>query len=128
MAAKILMIDDDREMSMLGKIILEREGYQFQDAPDGETGLEILRQQAGEIDLVLLDIMLPEMDGWETLQQIKADANLESIPVIMLTARYIDEPPEDPEPIQYAELYEDYVVKPFVVRELLNKISQNIKD
>lgn len=121
MSACILMIEDDREMIVLGKLILEREGYTFYSAQDGQEGLRLLAEKSDEIDLILLDIMLPEMYGWEVLEKVKSDAVTKDIPVIMLTARHYLE--DEAETSQYADLYSDYVVKPFVVRELLNKIA-----
>jgi CheY-like chemotaxis protein len=88
MKACILMIEDDREMVTLGKLILEREGYQFVSAFNGHDGLKILTDHKPGISLVLLDIMLPQMYGWEVLERIKADEITKHIPVIMLTARH----------------------------------------
>jgi DNA-binding response OmpR family regulator len=121
MSARILMIEDDREMVTLGKLILEREGYEFIAAYDGDEGLKILAEKKDEIDLVLLDIMLPQMYGWEVLKKIKTDKATKHIPVIMLTARHYLE--DETETSSYADLYSAYIVKPFVVRELLDKIA-----
>lgn len=122
MSARVLMIEDDQEMVVLGKLILEREGYEFVSAGAGEEGLEILAKQADRIDLVLLDIMLPNMYGWDVLEHIKKDDKSKHIPVIMLTARHQME--DEGETSQYADLYSAYVVKPFVVRELLDNIAK----
>jgi len=121
MSACILMVEDDQEMITLGKLILERGGYEVMAASDGDEGLKILAQKKANINLVLLDIMLPQMYGWEVLQKIKADETTKHIPVIMLTARHYLE--NVSETGRYASLYSDYVVKPFVVRELLDKIA-----
>lgn len=121
MSARILMIEDDREMVTLGKLILEREGYEFISAYDGDEGLKILAEKKNEIALVLLDIMLPQMYGWEILKKIKTDKATKHIPVVMLTARrYLE---DETETSRYADLYSAYIVKPFVVRELLDKIA-----
>lgn len=122
MSTCVLMIEDDREMVILGKLILEREGYEFIAAYDGRSGLEILDTHKEKVDLVLLDIMLPKMYGWEVLKQIKAAAEMNHIPVVMLTARHYLE--DEVETSQYADLYSAYVVKPFVVRELLDTIAE----
>jgi two-component system alkaline phosphatase synthesis response regulator PhoP len=126
MKACILMIEDDREMVTLGKLILEREGYQFVSAFNGHDGLKILTDHKPGISLVLLDIMLPQMYGWEVLERIKADEITKHIPVIMLTARHYLE--DEVETNNYAKLFSGYVVKPFVVRELLDKIASVLKE
>lgn len=122
MAHRILMIDDDREMVALGKLILEREGFEVQAAHGGADGLALLEQEAKSIDLILLDIMMLGMDGWQVLQAIKASADYAHIPVIMLTARHYLE--DESEIAMYADLFAGYVVKPFVVRDLMAKINE----
>ena len=121
MAACILMIEDDREMVILGKLILEREGYNFLSASDGASGFQVLQENIDRIDLVLLDIMLPEMYGWEVLEKIRAEATTKDTPVIMLTAKHYLE--DEGEASHYEDMFDAYVVKPFVVRELLDKIA-----
>jgi CheY-like chemotaxis protein len=122
MSKRILMIEDDREMVTLGKLILEREGYEVLTAYDGAEGLELLQQENGDVDLLLLDIMMTGMDGWQVLTEVKADEKLRNIPVIMLTARHYLE--DEEETASYADKFEHYVVKPFVVRDLLAKIAE----
>jgi len=109
-------------MVTLGKLILEREGYQVLIAYDGTQGLELLHQEEGKVDLLLLDIMMIGMDGWQVLTEVKADERLRHIPVIMLTARHYLE--NEDETATYADKFEHYVVKPFVVRDLLKKIAE----
>ncbi len=121
MAAQILMIEDDREMVTLGRLILEREGYRVLSAYSGQEGLKLLAEHYNDIDLVLLDVMLPGMYGWEILERIKSDEKTKHIPVIMLTARHYLE--DEVETGKYADLFSEYVVKPFVVRDLLQKIA-----
>ena len=122
MAKRILMIEDDREMVTLGKLILEREGYEVLVAYAGADGLDLLRQEDSRVDLLLLDIMMTGMDGWQVLTELKADENLRHIPVIMLTARHYLE--DEDETATYSDKFEHYVVKPFVVRDLLAKIAE----
>jgi len=119
------MVDDDREMVTLGKLILEREGFEVISAYNGAEGLNILNDEAGQIDLVLLDIMMVGMDGWQVLEKIKNSSDHQHLPVIMLTARHYLE--DESETSNYAELFDDYVVKPFVVRDLLGKINGLVK-
>jgi len=124
MARRILMIEDDREMVTLGKLILEREGYEVLAASGGAEGLELLRLEDGDVDLLLLDIMMTGIDGWQVLTEVKADEQLRHIPVIMLTARHYLE--DEEKTATYADKFEHYVVKPFVVRDLLAKIAEVI--
>lgn len=120
MAHRILMIDDDREMLTLGRLILEREGFEVVSAHNGLAGLEALKKEDRQIDLILLDIMMLGMDGWQVLQTVKNDEKLSKIPVIMLTARHYLE--NESETSTYAGLFNGYVVKPFVVKDLIGKI------
>lgn len=120
----IAMIEDDREMVMLGRMILEREGYEFIAAYTGQEGLEMLQQREKPVDLILLDIMMFGMDGWQVLKALKNDDKLKEIPVIMLTARHYME--NEAETHDYSGLFEDYLTKPFVVRDLLAKIGEVI--
>lgn len=120
MSYRILMIDDDREMMTLGRLILEREGFQVVSAFSGGEGLELLHQD-DTIDLVLLDIMMIGMDGWQVLEAIKGDEKLAHLPVIMLTARHYLE--DESETSNYADKFDGYIVKPFVVRDLLGRIN-----
>lgn len=121
MAKRILMIEDDREMVTLGQFILEREGYEVSVAYSGTEGLELLRRETG-VDLLLLDIMMIGMDGWQVLTEVKSDEELRHIPVIMLTARHYLE--DEDETATHSDNFEHYVVKPFVVRDLLAKIAE----
>ncbi len=125
MAHRILMIDDDREMVTLGKLILERENFEVLSAYSGAEGLQILEKEDSKIDLVLLDIMMLGMDGWQVLKSIKTNEKYASIPVIMLTARHYLE--DESETANYSEMFDGYVVKPFVVRDLMGKINELIR-
>lgn len=121
MPHRILMIDDDREMVTLGKLILQREGFEVLFAHNGMDGLKILDEEEGKINLVLLDIMMVGMDGWHVLEAIKKSDKHSHLPVIMLTARHYLE--DESEASSYAGLFDGYIVKPFVVRDLLGKIN-----
>ena len=122
MRKRILMIEDDREMVTLGKLILEREGYDVVAAYGGAEGLELLQREDAGVDLLLLDIMMIGVDGWQVLTAVKADEKLRHIPVIMLTARHYLE--DEEQTANYADKFEHYIVKPFVVRDLLAKIAE----
>ena len=122
MRKRILMIEDDREMVTLGRLILEREGYEVIAAYGGAEGLELLYREDETIDLLLLDIMMIGVDGWQVLTAVKSDERLRHIPVIMLTARHYLE--DEEQTANYVDKFEHYVVKPFVVRDLLAKIAE----
>ena len=80
---RILIIEDDSYISDMYKIKLESEGFQVIIASDGQKGVEQLNQQ--KPDLILLDVVMPKMDGFSVLQNIKEDPEVQDIPVIMLT-------------------------------------------
>ena len=82
---KILVIDDDQDILKLIKIILENEGYEVKTAPTGEEGIKYAIQDMP--DLILLDIMMPIMDGWEILKMLHTDEGTRKIPVAMLTCK-----------------------------------------
>ncbi len=110
----LLVIDDDPGLASLLAEYLGGRGYRVSTAEDGPTGLARLRQ--GDVELVILDIMMPGMDGFEVLRQIRRDRQL---PVIMLTARG-----EDLDRIIGLELgADDYLSKPFNPRELLARVG-----
>lgn len=112
---KLLLVDDDAELSQMLEQILTREGYQLTLAADGETGLE--RALSGSYDLILLDVMLPGIDGFRLLQHLRQQSR--STPVIMLTARG-----DDDDRVAGLELgADDYLPKPFNPRELVARIK-----
>jgi two-component system, OmpR family, response regulator CpxR len=110
---RILIIDDDVELAGLLREFLQREGFETEFAHDGKTGLA--RATAGLVDLVVLDVMLPGIDGFEVLRRLRQTTRL---PVVMLTARG-----EDVDRIVGLELgADDYLPKPFNPRELIARI------
>jgi len=119
MCKRILIIEDDQEMINLGDLFLRKAGYKVLSALGGEAGLEMLR--AEPVDLVLLDVMMVGVDGWNVLKAMRANKEWQDIPVIMLSARHYLE--YESEMADYAGMFTDYVVKPFVVRNLLEKIE-----
>jgi len=116
---RILCIEDEADMIDLTRLVLEREGYQVLGAVGGARGLEIIRLE--KPDLVLLDLMMPDVDGWEVYRQMKADKDLAQIPVIVITARAqsIDKVLG----LQVAKV-DDYITKPFGPTELLDSIHR----
>lgn len=116
---KVLCIEDDPEMIDLIKLILERKGFQFIGAVGGREGLEAIARE--KPDLVLLDIMMPDIDGWDVYRQMKASEDHKDIPVIVVTAKAqsIDKVLG----LHIAKV-DDYVTKPFGPRELLRSIDK----
>ncbi|RIK06402.1 MAG: two-component system response regulator [Acidobacteria bacterium] len=84
----ILVVDDSSEVRILLRKILELDGYSVREAEDGRQALQLLADEP--VDLVLLDAMMPKVNGWETLKAIKADDDTSQIPVILCTAKDID--------------------------------------
>lgn len=113
--SKLLLVDDDAELSAMLEQILTKEGYDLTLAADGEIGLR--RALSGSFDLILLDVMLPGIDGFQLLQHLRQQAR--STPVIMLTARG-----DDDDRVAGLELgADDYLPKPFNPKELLARIK-----
>lgn len=115
----ILCIEDEPEMIDLIRLILGRRGYDVSGAAGGKAGLLAVRENLP--DLVLLDLMMPDMDGWEVYQQMKADESTRHIPVIVVTARAqsIDKVLG----LHIAKV-DDYIAKPFSPQELLNSVEK----
>ena len=116
---KVVCIEDEPEMIDLVKLILGRKGFDLTGAMGGREGLEVVRRI--KPDLVLLDLMMPDMDGWEVYQQMKADEELMKIPVIVVTAKAqsIDKVLG----LHIAKV-DDYVTKPFGPQELLQSVER----
>ncbi|MFT5563762.1 MAG: DNA-binding response OmpR family regulator [Myxococcota bacterium] len=86
---RVLIVDDEPDVLLLCRVNLEFEGYDVTTAADGQEGLATARSL--HPDVVLLDVMMPKMDGWQVLEAIKADEVISDIPVVMLTAKVQDE-------------------------------------
>ena len=113
---RILIIEDERPMRTALADCLSGEGYRVLTADDGETGLHRALQE--KPDLILLDIMMDDMDGWETLRLLKLDESSRDVPVIVLSARA--EPKDKIRALQEGAI--DYITKPFSMRDSLGKI------
>jgi DNA-binding response OmpR family regulator len=115
---KIVYIEDDPDMIDLVRIILNKEQFELQGATEGQTGLDLL--QSSPPDLVLLDLMLPDMGGWAIYQAMKDDEHLQSIPVIVITAQNA---PIDRILGEYIAKVQVYLTKPFSPQELRSAVS-----
>jgi len=115
----VVCIEDEPEMIDLIKLILGRKGFELAGAMGGREGLDLIRRL--KPDLVLLDLMMPDMDGWEVYQQLKSDEALKQIPVIIVTAKAqsIDKVLG----LHIAKV-DDYVTKPFGPQELLQSVEK----
>jgi two-component system response regulator VicR len=115
----VVCIEDEPEMIDLIRLILGRRGFELIGAMGGREGLEAIRRT--KPDLVLLDLMMPDMDGWDVYQQMKADDDLKDIPVIIVTAKAqsIDKVLG----LHIAKV-DDYVTKPFGPQELLQSVER----
>ena len=129
MGIKVLVIDDEAPIRLLCRVNLEAEGMSVLEAPDGSSGLEQARTAAP--DVILLDVMMPGLDGWRVAEELLDDPSTEDIPIVFLTAR--------------AELRDrargidlggvDYITKPFnpvelapLVRGLLDRVGRGERD
>jgi two-component system response regulator VicR len=115
---KLAYIEDEAEMIDLVRLILGRRGYTVIGATGGYEGMELVRKELP--DLVLLDLMMPDMDGWDVYHQIKSDELTRNIPVIVITAKAqnIDKILG----LRIAKV-EDYISKPFSPQELLERVE-----
>ena len=119
MADRILLVEDEEKLARMVELELKYEGYQVEKALDGRSGLELALQ--GGFDLVLLDIMLPQLSGMEVLRRLRRESQ---VPVIMLTARdsVIDKV------AGLDSCADDYITKPFAIEELLARIRAALRN
>ena len=119
MGKRILIVEDEKNIVDILSFNLGREGYETLEAYDGQTGLQLAMEQ--DPDLVLLDLMLPKMNGFDVCRELRSAGR--STPVIMLTARE-----EENDKVLGLELgADDYITKPFSMRELLARVKANIR-
>lgn len=114
---RVLLVDDEPDVIELLEMLLERRGYEVLTAANGMEGL--IRAHEELPDLILLDVMMDEMDGWETLKLLKLEPRTRAIPVVMVSARM--EPRDKIRGLQEGAV--DYVTKPFAVQDLLDTVS-----
>ena len=117
MSKKILVVDDEENIVELVKFNLEQEGYQVTSAYTGKKALDLIKED--RFDLVILDLMLPEMDGFDICRKIRNKTGINRLPVIMLSAKS-----EEVDKVLGLEIgADDYITKPFSPRELLARVK-----
>jgi len=120
---RILIVEDDDDLVRLATHWLEREGYKVEYAPDGESALALLARDPLPA-LVLLDVMLPKIDGFELLRRIRADRRTKTLAVVMVTSFS-----RDRDAVRGRELgANDYIVKPLHELDFLKRVEHLIKD
>jgi CheY-like chemotaxis protein len=119
----ILIVEDDSDLVALARRWLEREGYAVQHAADGKAGLAALAADPLP-NLVLLDVMLPKLDGFEVLRRIRGDARTKNLPVVMVTSFSRDKDAERGRALGA----NDYIVKPLMELDFLKRIEHLVKD
>jgi two-component system alkaline phosphatase synthesis response regulator PhoP len=119
--ARILIIEDDEDIQELIRYNLAREGYQVKAAATGESGLELARSE--KTDLIILDLMLPGVDGLEVCRLLKSSANTSAIPVLMVTAKG-----EETDIVTGLEIgADDYITKPFSPKVLIARVRAGLR-
>jgi len=120
MAGRVLIVEDDPDIIQLLSHVVRRAGAESVLASGGRQGLRLALKSSP--DLILLDLMMDDMDGWSTLEALKADEQLSPIPVIIVTVK---QEVEDYEQIDaHAGMFETWISKPFKVDELTSRITQ----
>lgn len=120
MSGLVLIVDDEARMRKLIKDFLTAKGYSILEAEDGEKALEVFEQNQSKIDLILLDVMMPKLDGWSVLRQIRQTSK---VPIIMLTARG-----EEQDELFGFELgVDEYISKPFSPKILVARVEAILK-
>jgi len=118
---RILIVEDELQIRQIVKLTLQLENFEVMEAPNGQAALELILVQ--KPDLIITDIMMPEMDGIEFFLNLKENDQLSGIPVIVLTVK------SQFEDIKYASILgmDEYVTKPFDPRDLIKRIKEKLK-
>jgi DNA-binding response OmpR family regulator len=116
---KVVCVDDDAPMTELLTLMLRKKGFDGLSAQSGQAGLELIA--SAKPDLVLLDLMMPEMDGWEVYQRMKSDETMKTIPVIVVTCKA---EPIDEVLARHIAKVDDYITKPFSPSKLEESINK----
>src|SRR5215467_10108446 len=116
MGKRILIVDDEEDIVNLVRMILEDAGYEVTSAATGKEALNRIKNHI--YDLILLDIMMPQLSGWEVLNELRANAATKNVSVALLTARASPRDDNRPHPTDYC----DYIVKPFEPEDFLKRV------
>jgi len=123
MTARILIVEDDDDLVNLATHWLERAGYTVEHAPDGQSALTLLKNKPLP-SLVLLDVMLPKIDGFELLRLIRSNPNTKTLPVAMVTSFSRDKDAQRGRDLGA----NDYIVKPLMELDFLKRVEHIVKD
>ncbi len=119
---RVLVVDDEPDVLLLCRVNLEFEGYEVMEASDGVEAMSRVRERRP--DVILLDVMMPRMDGWQVLTELKADEELKDIPVVMLTAKV-----QDQDQIRgWSSGASEYITKPFSPLSLSQVLEDVLTD
>lgn len=119
---RILVVDDEEDMLYAVKLQLEACGFEVMTARDGQEGLNVARRENPE--LIILDVMLPKLDGYKVCRMLKFDRKYNTIPIILFTARV----QEGDQQLGYEVGADAYITKPFEPKKLLDKIKELLKE
>lgn len=115
----IYIVDDEPAIVRIIRINLELKGYQVKSASDGVEALQALQAETEPVAMLIADVMMPYMDGFELLARLKADASLKTMPVVMLTARSVDADVDE----GYRRGAVGYLTKPIQLQELMDTVQ-----
>lgn len=119
---RILIVDDEPNIVLALELLMKKEGFEVHTVDDGEKAFHAVREFLP--DLVLLDIMMPKMDGYEVCQRIRSDASMKSVRIVMLTAKGREVEKEK----GLALGADSYITKPFSTREVVSKVKELLTD
>jgi DNA-binding response OmpR family regulator len=120
---RVVYFEDESDMVELVRIILGREGYHVEGVREGQVGLQAIKEELP--DLILLDLMMPDMDGWEIFRQIKNDEATMNIPIIVITAKA--QTVDKVLGLEIAKV-DDYISKPFRPHELVERVKKVLSE
>ena len=120
---RVIYFEDESDMVELVRIILGREGYHVEGVREGQLGLQAIKEELP--DIILLDLMMPDMDGWEIFQQIKNDEATMNIPIIVITAKA--QTVDKVLGLEIAKV-DDYISKPFRPHELVERVEKVLSE
>ena len=120
----VLVIDDEIVILDFAKMVLEMNGYNVVTSNSGENGLEVISKEFSNIDIVILDLMMPGLSGWETLKKIRENHTKQDLPVIIFTGNVREK--ENLASNEMAEEISDFILKPVSYEDLLARIAQAI--